>query len=821
MKVYYDSNGDGTPNQEFSNIVTYPECQAILDIVGFCIVVVRDFQGALYTTFESLNFEVCKVEDDSSNILFKGFIVKKHYEHHETTFYMRGIGAVLEWTPFTNTYILATGLLADAPAGAIITCKDEDVGDPMGWAVDQWHTGEQDKGFLIVDNTNATLSKTWVSTGIVVAGHDNQAGNNASITTQDDADILEIREDSLTFNASVICTMTGAVIPDTNFIQRIEIDYKFGSRHDCNDDYAEMGSRVSLQVDRNGTYVNKRNFDKYTQGTFDNTFSMAESPTIVIEGTHAELINYLDDDGAGNYDALKGLKFLAGGSQVEPAPGFHYMRIDFVEVRVYYNSQNISPIMKQITDNAASTITCNGIANWTTTGVAINDKFYIGENTGKIISDLGAKMSLTFDIQTTFTKYLARWFRGCNGLEVLQEICSLEGCHWVEDYTNDQIIILAPGDFPASGITLDASDYEWDWIFEDDCNNYYRVEVYGCASLLINAAAEDLTVDSPMVKQIIDESIMTNADAQEVADTQLALLKDKMVSIQIPLNGVNSALLVGTTVNLTMARPTVGAANYKIRMITRSKRGKAGIMTTVYCGLGHSKIEEQIGMSIKKSLYLSHKAHTDRLISTPIGAGAAITWTDIGGRVAGVEAIITAEIVNGQSIDNAIDTLISTYSTTQHNRDIFPTLVVARNGVTAGANNVYRSVLYMVHGTNSKTSGNASYWHFTLPDDYVDGQNITIVLHYIIGAGTATVNYAWFHQYLLDGEAVANASTPVGAYTSDAHANHLNIEDSTITGTNLVAGCHMQILLRIEDNAAAQNINVIGIKLEVPVNTRD
>ncbi|KKK74103.1 hypothetical protein LCGC14_2887120, partial [marine sediment metagenome] len=40
---------------------------------------------------------------------------------------------------------------------------------------------------------------------------------------------------------------------------------------------------------------------------------------------------------------------------------------------------------------------------------------------------------------------------------------------------------------------------------------------------------------------------------------------------------------------------------------------------------------------------------------------AIITWSDVGGRVTGVEVIITAELVNGQSIDNAIDALILTH----------------------------------------------------------------------------------------------------------------------------------------------------------------
>ncbi|KKM87753.1 hypothetical protein LCGC14_1265620, partial [marine sediment metagenome] len=66
MKVYYDSNGDGTANQELTDIITYPIPQSRLDIIGFCSVIVRDNEGSLYATFKTLNFIACRVEDDSA-----------------------------------------------------------------------------------------------------------------------------------------------------------------------------------------------------------------------------------------------------------------------------------------------------------------------------------------------------------------------------------------------------------------------------------------------------------------------------------------------------------------------------------------------------------------------------------------------------------------------------------------------------------------------------------------------------------------------------------------------------------------------------------
>ncbi|KKL91986.1 hypothetical protein LCGC14_1889210, partial [marine sediment metagenome] len=699
----------------------------------------RDNEGSLYATFKTLNFIACRVEDDSANIIFRGYIVKKLYKHNQMILQMRGIGAVLEWKFFTNSYISAEGDVASVPVGANLVLKDNDEGNPLEWSNDQWHIGDQNKALLIVDNTGSTISKTWDSSAIDVTGQDGQVGNNAS-TLALDADILELQEDGEFHDVAVEFTIDGDVFPDSTFLQAIEITYRFAMRLDSHNPANGVYGEVALQIKKTTTWKTKRIFVMDLPGVNDQTFWYTD--TIRIEGSDAALQTYLDKI-VNDYASLKGLRLVSSGnSSGNPALDEFYLHVDYISVEVFYNTSNISPLMAQITDNGVTSVTCNGIADWSTTGVSINDGFFIGENTTKVLSDLSASMGITFSIQSTLTKYIARWYKGTLGIEVLQSIILLEGIHFYEDYINNKIVIISADDFPSSGITLDSTDYEWDWEYEDDCNNYYRVEVYGSASLRVFAYAEDEDVDSPMIKQIIDETIMTVPDAQEVADAQLALWKVKRESIKIPLDGVNEDLQLGTTVELLMGRPTVYGMkswsdivssvippgwdirmtdtdrvhtlnqyinwyvfvesgdnegtiyrvassiatqpvqlvltttpplnligdvitmydpDYPIRMIERSKRGIGGIETIIYCGLGHSTIEEEIGSSINYALALAHKAHTYRLISSPLSSSAIITWSDVGGRVTGVEVIITAELVDGQSIDNAIDALILTH----------------------------------------------------------------------------------------------------------------------------------------------------------------
>ena len=231
--------------------------------------------------------------------------------------------------------------------------------------------------------------------------------------------------------------------------------------------------------------------------------------------------------------------------------------------------------------------------------------------------------------QSYWTKYMAREFKGKHCIDVLRAILLLEGGEWMADYSNNQIKLIKQADFEDSGITLDQTDYSPDWEFEDQCNQIKYVYVWGKRSidsvtktiLNIKASAFDPSVEGENSVQIIDDTIWTNAEAQEIADTQLALLKDKRPSIRIPLNGVQADLEMGTYVNITMARPTIGAADYPIRMIQRKRRGKTGIETIIYVGFGETDWDEKIIKAINLVTSLAQKSLSDQLTSSPYDVG--------------------------------------------------------------------------------------------------------------------------------------------------------------------------------------------------------
>ena len=77
-----------------------------------------------------------------------------------------------------------------------------------------------------------------------------------------------------------------------------------------------------------------------------------------------------------------------------------------------------------------------------------------------------------------------------------------------------------------------------------------------------------------------------------------------------------------------------------------------------------------------------------------------------------------------------------------HNREITPIYTITDDGYTSGTNNVYYSNginnAFVAFGSNSYDSGNSFYVNFNLPDDYVDGEDITLKLKYLTSSDTVT-----------------------------------------------------------------------------------
>lgn len=656
MKLYYDNSGTWT---EVTAVVSYPTIRKMNNMYGSCTVILRDFEGSLYGTWYTRDFTEMKVEDDSSNIIFRGFLIAKTYFHNQLVLELAGLGIKLDWVKFQRNYILAQGKVAaihaDAELHVYNDVNEDDVDDgaseDFGWGVNQWTLGSQDTGLLIVDNTNSVTQKVWVCSADIVTNDDSHTGDFNDLLAQDEGSNMEIRESNpisdTHFIAQLEVQLDGFNIPDSVYIQQIDIRYKFG--HDnlwFNQDPIDTDSSYLAQLglyiyyDGGWQYTGRSAYTIYPYFIGSQHTDKWVSGTKTLIGTAAELAKYVTAAG-GFFDHLDLKLDLTSRNLWEPRNAYHWIWADYFEVTVHYISQDISPIMEPIASNTAEGITITGF-DWTATGVAVNDIFYIGQNTTQILNDISGDVGIDIAISSTLSKYIARNFKGVQCIDALDSICQLEGLEWYEDYAGNRIVVIKKADFVDNGIDLTSANYEWTWEFEDKCNQIREFHVWGRASYNIHAAAIDESVSGYASRQIIDDSILTQADAQEVADTQLALLKDKRPSIKLTMDGINSSLELGTKTHITFVRPTIAQAFYHIRLIERKPKGIDGIETTIFFGLGETTDIEFIGKAIRKANRLARKTLADKLISTPWSAGALITWGDVVGGAGGAVAAVNA-----------------------------------------------------------------------------------------------------------------------------------------------------------------------------------
>jgi len=757
MKIYYYNSGW----VQISAIVEYPNPTTRVNQVGNCIVTLRDFEGALYSSWEPRDFTKMKVEDASSNIMFIGYLIDKEFTQDKLTLILKGFSAILEWAPFKKNYVLAEGKIESVPSNVGLPMESEDTdvmpnedvsvswekwgtvtyhyeavddtegnyyiyatdgnenavdefncttisiisatqiiikiegwtnaskdievdfyngdswegykavgltgtvetqsitfsglnmnqtdlnnckirvkansaygaddysyvksirttlsysgSDPTSlgletnedasftWENDQW-INDRDVGILILDNTSGNSIRGGEPSAVTPNGHTAASGNAQSIGYPDDADYYSATDTYAGgYNAYADVDMDGFSIADSNTLLKIELKYKIGV-YSSYQGGANTGVNVYLKIKKDSSYI--------TIATATAWYPIGvDGKTRWVEGTHeitTDLADYLDKTGS-YYDALKGtrVEMESGATYVS---GSAKLYIDYLEVFITYNQDPISPIMVPITDNGASWIKASSI-NWNDSGVDVGDKFQIGESTIKVLSEIGSACGIVITCQSTLTKYMARYFRGSYGMEGLKAVCLLEGMIWFEDHENEVIVVSKEADLVDSGIDLTQADYDINWKYNDHCNNFKKIEVYGNSELEIYASAIDESINSEQVKQLIDDTIMTNADAQEVANAQLAIWKNKRPSIYLRLHGMRSALMAGKLVDITLTRPTKAKAAYPIRRLERFREGEH-VKTVIYAGLGSTPPDEEMADKIRKVAYLSHKVMTDRL----------------------------------------------------------------------------------------------------------------------------------------------------------------------------------------------------------------
>lgn len=168
----------------------------------------------------------------------------------------------------------------------------------------------------------------------------------------------------------------------------------------------------------------------------------------------------------------------------------------------------------------------------------------------------------------------------------------------------------------------------------------------------------------------------------------------------------------------------------------------------------------------------------------------------------------------------SIDSLITTYGTTQHSREITATNFVPQQLVTVAANNVYWQNTWITFGATSKTAGSACVYFFKLPNDYVDGTDVVIKLFWSDSVAANVVDYLIFGDYYRDSLIFTQFDLENLTWTSEG-ISEANLETITFDGTNLLKNDGIRISLRMEDDDNTHTIFLISLSLITQVDGRD
>ena len=675
------------------------------------VITVEDFEGALYATWYNKQGTHIEVKDNTDTYYyFIGTVTDIKNYTDKMVLVCSPVGRILKKRNFKKNYIYAEGKLKSNPPYAasnnkieVETKDDED----FTWDNDEHHQGDRDRGILLLDKTDSA-EKVWVPSSETTADDDSNDGWAAADTNAQDAVNYAVADSGLTRDASTIFALSGVKVPNGSYIQKIQIEYRFGLSCDA----AAFGLenlRLSIYNYDTPAWETVRDFTGYSSGGVENVEwfegSLAQENTIDFLGTAAELAKLLNtNDG---YDELK-LKFELVGDY--SAATDVKMIFDFFQVTIFYETADFSPVMGKITDNGASWIESTDI-DFVAKSITEDDAFLIGDNVIKIAQEAFATTGIQSIVDPNFTKYIARYFGG-NAEAAIMAVQSVEKAHLFDYYIGGVPIlklmlessfetVSGAGVIGHTDNPITSAHYAHDFHIESPDNQYKEVIVYGNSYWGVEARAQDRDPTNTSQHQltVTDDTIATYADAQEIADALLAFLKVVRKSVVVTLSGAGyETLQPGMSVYATFERPTIVKTAYPIRRIEKSQGvdGVSGIeITTLYLGMGKTPTAERIARFIENSNRTLQKIKTYRVtpsgfggipssgeIDTSIAIHAAIAaahhakYTDAEAvtamgvkgdanplhhdiwTTADTEGVITAEIVGGESIDNAIDALI-------------------------------------------------------------------------------------------------------------------------------------------------------------------
>ncbi len=615
-----------------------------LNSIPFVHFSVIDTEATLYSTWKDNQDEIIYImNNDGDTYYFIGRVKSMEFENDRLNISCEGDTARMNDKPYDKNYIYAQGKIKTTPPydgsdDKLELCENNDDEDAFTWDNDEWIDGK-DNAILTTDATDF-VSKDWKATANDQSSWSDSEDDYPNTWTLDGVvhALADRQQDG--FDAYAIYTVSGDAIATGNYLKNIQIEFKIGA-HGLYTGYPNSPYFCTCfleiqNIDTSG-WVQIGRVNCYSDF---NNWHYSSLVTWILDGTNTELEDYLTEDGGNYTDVQIRLRMVGSpsGSGTSPIS----IACDYLKVTINYESADFSPMMKQITDNGASWIESTG-ADFTANYVQADDLFLIGENTKSILTDALNFAGIPFDIDSNFSKYIARHFKGVDPEQITTSICELEDAYFFEKYVEDEAVLgvmkassfedVDSGSKGHTDTAITSADYGYDFKIERSSNQIKRFTVWGNNYWSISYTAYDHTAANTSDREgwLVDDTIATQADARDVAESMLDRLKVVRPSIKISLSGEDyNHIFPGMIVYATFERPTIAKTAYEVRRVTRSQ-GSDGInglvKTEVWLGLGETPIEEHIGRTIRKAVLKAQKAHTDKLIPSSSGGVPRVSHT--------------------------------------------------------------------------------------------------------------------------------------------------------------------------------------------------
>lgn len=409
---------------------------------------------------------VSVVDNDTDEYLFVGRVQRPIFKEDRIEIQCESIGRVMEDKTINSTlgignYIYAEGLISDPSHDA--NADQVEVTNSQGVALTMTDDAYIGKGLLIDDNTTISEVEWDADTAIV-------AGNTFDSVSGDGDDTHEAEEDAYITGVNsageyavddmLELEFSGTTFPDSNAPLEIEFFW----------DYTLKTSSHATIRPYCGGYIFIYN---YTTSAYEHLYASdgfvkaisSSAAEKRVKGSFKITVNpenYIYSTG-GNYTKIK-IKFNMLSYRYPGSPSA-YCYLDYFNFKVKYQSSTHSPMQSVITDNGADWFECTG-ETFEDDGVAVDDSFKVGERTDVILYNIFAFFDIPIDVDPTFSRFIARNYKGLTARDVLNSICLVENAHWWEEYDSDgnyKIMVRKQSNFQYDPIE---TYYEDD--FEDD-----------------------------------------------------------------------------------------------------------------------------------------------------------------------------------------------------------------------------------------------------------------------------------------------------------------------------------------------------------------